>query len=546
MPSRYSSEGTRDDAREVSENLGVDFREIPIEAVVGAFTEALAPSFAGREPDLTEENLQARARGTLLMALSNKFGWLVVSTGNKSELAVGYATLYGDMVGGFALLKDVFKTDVFRLARHLNERAGRELIPVSTIERPPTRGAARRPARRPVAAAVRPARPRAGGLRRARPLARGAPGRVRRGDGRARARARRPRRVQAATGPARREAAPACVRARLAAPDREALAGLTASGARWSARPRIGAARLRAASIHDARPQRLPWIFALTRRRRSAPAAGRRAGALRRARAGGAGAKAASARSSSSSVHQRSSNTYSAFSCAHESVGPGVNDGVRTRWYCSCWPSHFPPMNGIDVQTSPHRRPDLEPTSPVSSSSSRRIASSGVSPRSMPPPGVAQTVLAGNSKRTSRMRSSGSITTARAAGRIRSSLTRDVARERPSQRARNHRSRSSHGTAAFAGDVDGSTNNDVCRASAPEGRAPAAPGTAPRYASLPTNPIDARPQLMRDRLQPLGAAREVALAQVARARGRAVGGVRDADPEREQRRTAPSARRAAA
>ena len=138
MPSRYSSEGTRDDAREVSENLGVDFREIPIEEVVGAFTEALAPSFAGREPDLAEENLQARVRGTLLMALSNKFGWLVVSTGNKSELAVGYATLYGDMVGGFALLKDVFKTDVFRLARHLNERAGRELIPVSTIERPPT------------------------------------------------------------------------------------------------------------------------------------------------------------------------------------------------------------------------------------------------------------------------------------------------------------------------------------------------------------------------------------------------------------------------
>ena len=100
--------------------------------------EALDPSFAGCTPDLTEENLQARARGTLLMALSNKFGWLVVSTGNKSELAVGYATLYGDMVGGFALLKDVFKTDVFRLARHLNDNAGRELIPLSTIERPPS------------------------------------------------------------------------------------------------------------------------------------------------------------------------------------------------------------------------------------------------------------------------------------------------------------------------------------------------------------------------------------------------------------------------
>ena len=138
MPSRFSSEGTRDDAREVAANLAVDFREIPIEGVMESFTAALEPSFSGREPDLTEENLQARARGVLLMALSNKFGWLVVSTGNKSEMAVGYATLYGDMVGGFALLKDVFKTDVFRLSRHLNERAGRELIPVSTIERPPS------------------------------------------------------------------------------------------------------------------------------------------------------------------------------------------------------------------------------------------------------------------------------------------------------------------------------------------------------------------------------------------------------------------------
>jgi NAD+ synthase (glutamine-hydrolysing) len=89
-------------------------------------------------PDLTEENIQARVRGVLLMALSNKFGWLVVTTGNKSELSVGYATLYGDMAGGFALLKDVFKTDVFRLSRHLNERAGRELVPVSTIERAPS------------------------------------------------------------------------------------------------------------------------------------------------------------------------------------------------------------------------------------------------------------------------------------------------------------------------------------------------------------------------------------------------------------------------
>jgi NAD+ synthase (glutamine-hydrolysing) len=138
MPSRYSSEATRGDARRLAENLGTDFRELPINAAAADFDAILAESFAGRESDLTEENLQARIRGVLLMALSNKFGWLVVATGNKSELSVGYATLYGDMAGGFALLKDVFKTDVFRLARHLNERAGRELIPATTIERPPS------------------------------------------------------------------------------------------------------------------------------------------------------------------------------------------------------------------------------------------------------------------------------------------------------------------------------------------------------------------------------------------------------------------------
>ena len=138
MPSRYSSEGTQNDARRLAESLGIDFREIPIEPMVEGFSAALAPSFAGREPDLTEENLQARIRGTLLMALSNKFGWLVIATGNKSELSVGYSTLYGDLAGGFALIKDVYKTDVFRLARRLNERAGRELIPVSIIDRPPS------------------------------------------------------------------------------------------------------------------------------------------------------------------------------------------------------------------------------------------------------------------------------------------------------------------------------------------------------------------------------------------------------------------------
>ena len=138
MPSRYSSDGTRADAQQLAANLSCDFREVPIESVVDGFTEALASHFEGRESDLTEENLQARIRGTLLMALSNKFGWLVVATGNKSELSVGYSTLYGDLAGGFALIKDVFKTDVFRLARHLNDRASHELIPQSTIARAPS------------------------------------------------------------------------------------------------------------------------------------------------------------------------------------------------------------------------------------------------------------------------------------------------------------------------------------------------------------------------------------------------------------------------
>ena len=133
MPSRFSSGETRDDARSLAENLGVEFREIAIEGIVGAYHDALE----GLE-GLAAENLQARIRGTAMMALSNSHGWLVLATGNKSEMAVGYATLYGDMVGGFALLKDVYKTDVWRLARHMNEHAGREVIPVSTIERPPS------------------------------------------------------------------------------------------------------------------------------------------------------------------------------------------------------------------------------------------------------------------------------------------------------------------------------------------------------------------------------------------------------------------------
>jgi NAD+ synthase (glutamine-hydrolysing) len=138
MPSRFSSGETRADARRLAESLSTDFREIPIDPIVDGFESALRESFADRARDLAEENVQARIRGVLLMALSNKFGWLLVATGNKSELSVGYATLYGDMAGGFALLKDVYKTDVWRLARHLNERACTELIPQSIIDRAPS------------------------------------------------------------------------------------------------------------------------------------------------------------------------------------------------------------------------------------------------------------------------------------------------------------------------------------------------------------------------------------------------------------------------
>src|SRR5215207_969239 len=133
MPSRYSSAGTQSDAQRLAENLGCDFRELPIESVVNAFHERDVGTTG-----LAAENLQARVRGMTLMSLSNEHGWLVLATGNKSELSVGYSTLYGDLAGGFALIKDVYKTDVFRLAKRLNERAGRELIPASIIDRAPS------------------------------------------------------------------------------------------------------------------------------------------------------------------------------------------------------------------------------------------------------------------------------------------------------------------------------------------------------------------------------------------------------------------------
>lgn len=138
MPSRYTSSQSLEDARALSQNLGIRLLEIPIGEIHRTYLEALASHFQGLEPDVTEENLQARIRGNLLMALSNKFGWLVLTTGNKSETSTGYCTLYGDMAGGFGVIKDVPKTLVYRLARHINERAGQELIPRSIMERPPT------------------------------------------------------------------------------------------------------------------------------------------------------------------------------------------------------------------------------------------------------------------------------------------------------------------------------------------------------------------------------------------------------------------------
>ena len=134
--------------------MGIDYREIAIRPVFEAFRAQLAPSFAGRAEDTTEENLQARTRGTLLMALSNKFGWLVVTTGNKSEMATGYATLYGDMAGGFALIKDVAKTLVYRLAR-LAQLAGAGHSRSGCIDRAPVGGAAARPDRPGQPAALR-------------------------------------------------------------------------------------------------------------------------------------------------------------------------------------------------------------------------------------------------------------------------------------------------------------------------------------------------------------------------------------------------------
>ncbi len=145
MPSRYTSRESLDDAAACADALGVPYETIPIEAAVEAFGAMLAPAFAGRKPDITEENVQSRVRGVTLMAISNKFGPMVLTTGNKSEMSVGYATLYGDMCGGYNALKDVYKMDVFGLSRWRNQNVPRgglgpagRVIPENVIAKPPT------------------------------------------------------------------------------------------------------------------------------------------------------------------------------------------------------------------------------------------------------------------------------------------------------------------------------------------------------------------------------------------------------------------------
>ena len=126
------------DARELSENLGIELLTVPIEEAFSAYLDTLAQEFDGTESGIAEENIQSRIRGNLIMALSNKFGWLVLTTGNKSEMATGYCTLYGDMAGGFAVIKDVPKTLIYELAAYRNDCEGRELIPRAVIEKEPT------------------------------------------------------------------------------------------------------------------------------------------------------------------------------------------------------------------------------------------------------------------------------------------------------------------------------------------------------------------------------------------------------------------------
>ena len=138
MPSRYSSQGSKDDAAELAKNFNIDFETIPIEPGYTALTNMLEPVFEGHQSDLTEENLQSRLRGILLMAMSNKKGWLVLTTGNKSETSVGYSTLYGDTAGGFAVIKDCPKLLVYELCRWRNKQTSSGWIPEASITKPPS------------------------------------------------------------------------------------------------------------------------------------------------------------------------------------------------------------------------------------------------------------------------------------------------------------------------------------------------------------------------------------------------------------------------
>jgi len=138
MPSRYSSRSTQDDAERLSRNLGIRFAKVPIDNIFDAYINTLNAHFTGMDPDITEENIQARVRGNILMAFSNKFGYLVLNTGNKSEASVGYCTLYGDMAGGFAVTKDVSKGLVYKLARYVNDKSRKEVMPRGIFERPPS------------------------------------------------------------------------------------------------------------------------------------------------------------------------------------------------------------------------------------------------------------------------------------------------------------------------------------------------------------------------------------------------------------------------
>jgi NAD+ synthase (glutamine-hydrolysing) len=138
MPSQYSSKGSVQDSELLARNLGIPLINVPITEIFQAYLKTLSPSFKGLKPNVTEENIQARIRGNILMALSNKFGWIVLTTGNKSEMSVGYCTLYGDMAGGYAVLKDVPKTLVYELTKFRNKKEGKDLIPKNVFAKPPS------------------------------------------------------------------------------------------------------------------------------------------------------------------------------------------------------------------------------------------------------------------------------------------------------------------------------------------------------------------------------------------------------------------------